>query len=58
MNALQIMVSYWKEVKQVSTYKNDLKVQYYYNSNSTSVRLRAAPESWSKYTTYQVSVER
>ena len=31
MNALQVMDRYWKEVIQVSTQKNDIKVQYLYN---------------------------
>ena len=33
MNALQVMDRYWKEVKQVSTRKNDIKVQYLYDTS-------------------------
>ena len=32
MNALQVMDRYWKEVIQVSTLKNDIKVQYFYDN--------------------------
>ena len=32
MNALQVMDRYWQEVIQVSTSKNDIKVQYLYDS--------------------------
>ena len=31
MNALQVMDRYWKEVLQVSTWKHDVKVQYFYD---------------------------
>ena len=31
MNALQVMDRYWKEVKQVSTWKNVVKVQHHYD---------------------------
>ena len=32
MNALQVMDRYWKEVIQVSTQKQDIKVQYLYDT--------------------------
>ena len=36
MNALQVMNRYWKEVIQASTWKNDIKVQYLYNTCTES----------------------
>ena len=36
MNALQVMDRYWKEVIQVSTRKNDIKVQYLFDNVSFS----------------------
>ena len=38
-NALQVMDRYWKEVLQVSTWKNDIKVQYLYDSLATWINL-------------------
>ena len=32
MNALQVMDRYWKEEIQMSTLKNDIKVQYLYDN--------------------------
>ena len=32
MNALHGMDRYWKEMIQVSTLKNDIKVQYHYDN--------------------------
>ena len=35
MNEFQVMDRYWKEVIQVSTLKNDIKVWYLYDNKST-----------------------
>ena len=42
MNALQVMDKYWKEVIQVSTRKNYIKVQYLHNIFDTK-KLSKAP---------------
>ena len=34
MNALQVLDRYWKEVIQVSTKKNDINVQYLYDTGT------------------------
>ena len=38
MNALQVMDRYRKEVTQVSTKKNDIKIQYLYDKMSGKIR--------------------
>ena len=39
MNTLQSMDRYWKEVIQVSSSKNDLKVQYLFTINQFSFQM-------------------
>ena len=38
MYALQVMDRYWKEIIQVSTLKNDIKVQYLYDMTNLSAK--------------------
>ena len=48
MNAVQVMDRYWKEVIQVSTYKNDIKFQSLYDIGINQFTERSRLEQYFK----------